>query len=266
MKRDSTFQYNHFIDYNINIVKSFFDRFHELYIRKQYLFHAIAKNEEYLKFINFPFDAFVKSYTNDKEFTVSTSNYPFNSDIKNAVLKSNINQYCDIINSKMPEYLRYISRHTFLSNIPYSSFIDIYSELNLNISKTMLRARTYRFNGKGLIGDLRIVRYPRNFKKLVADYRKTNIRKQQGEENYVSYHLDDEYCAPVFVKKTSKVRNYKLYRFYFTAFINTSSRQKIAYYESDATDEEVLNNKLIGNREKMLCMIHRHGHKFYKEK
>lgn len=250
--------YTYFIEQEELKAKHYFDKLHLLIERKNQLFEAIDKYRDYLYFVNFPYKMIERIQYEDIPFICSVTDDYFEDTNEHIILKTNIASYLNLTYNTIPNAINKIKFHSMQSCMPKKIYRQIILQLNKEISSHILLGNSFNF--KNRIGALRIARFERDFKREVIDWGETN---KAGKK---VLHLDDEYLAVKYFKKTSTVDNYKIYRFKFTSFINTPERKQSVFYDSVSTIDEILNEDKVGNLEKMMAIKHLKGINFYNKK
>lgn len=259
--RTSSEQYEHFIEYQLSRVEHYVTLLHELYQKKADLYSAISNNKSYLIMLGFPYDIVENLQDEVSTRSYNAYEYDFDDDVKHMTLRYNLMAYAHVVTKKIPHALSRIKHHTFILTINKEVFIELYRTLNDEILRHLLNGRVYEFTDR--VGMLKIARYPRCFDKKVVDYGASNELKKTNPNNYIVFHLDDEYPAVMYHKTNSNVPNYKYYKFKFTKFINGYDRNKEKYYESVKGIDTLYKDKTVGSFDKMLATVHLHGLKHF---
>ncbi len=259
--RNSSDQYNHFIDYQVSRVEHYVSLLHELYQRKADLYSVIRNNKSYFIMIGFPYHIIDKLNNEIKTKTYNAYDYDFDDDAKHLMLRSNLVAYQQIVTIKIPHVIDKIKHHTFMMNISKPVFTELYNTLNLEILKHLLKGRVYEFTNR--VGMLKIERFERTFNKNVVNYGESNKLKKTNPDNYIVFHVDDEYPAVFYDKSSAKVANYKYYKFKFAKFINGYNRNKYQFYETVESIDQMYKDKTVGSFDKMLAVVHLHGLKHF---
>lgn len=249
-----TEQYNHFITKQKSLFKSKLDEIHNLYVVANNLYKVISKNKIYLKFIGFNYNKIEKLNNREELYLYDYKGSTFDEAPEILILKANVVTYSNILVKDIPKLKKELEFLSLLIDLPFGAYVDLYSSINRSISAKLLRGKAYYFPKQ--LGGIQIFNMKRNFKKKVVDYGRSNKLKKQGLKKYIVFHLDDNYTAPKYIKETATVKNYKYYSFKFTKFINTKSRDRFKYYNECTNDEDIINDRKIGNWDKMLALIH----------
>lgn len=254
-------QYDHFVEYQDKKVKHYVNVLHNLYQKKADLYKVVSSNKRYLVMLGFPYDII-----NDLQDEVPTRMYnaydfDFDETPKYLTLKSNIVAYQQIVTKKIPHVISRLKHYTYLMTISEPAFRQLYTTLNYEILRHLLKGRVYEFpNGVGMI---KIERINRCFNKRVVDWGTSNKLKKENPDKYIVYHLDDEYPAVMYHKATARVPNYKYYKFKFTSYINTHDRSNLTYYERAESIDQFYRDTHAGSLQKMLATVHLHGIKHF---
>lgn len=250
--------YDYFIKQELAKANHYFDKLHSLIERKNQLFKAISKYQDYLCFVNFPYKMLERAQHESIPYVCSVSDDYFEDTTEHKILKVNIGTYISLTSDTIPNCIRRLDFHSMQSCMPKKVYRQIIAGINKEISAYILKGERYSFRNR--IGVLKIARFERNFDKEVINWGETN---KAGTK---VLHLDDEYLAVKYFKKSSTVDNYKLYRFKFTSFINTPERKQSVFYDNVKDIDEVLEETSVGNLEKMMAIKHLKGINFYSKK
>jgi len=261
--KESSSQYEHFIDYQVSKLEHYVTLLHELYQKKANLYDIIRNNKPYLIMIGFPCHIVEKLNDEVPAKLYNAYDYDFDDNAKYLMVRSTLVAYQHVVTTKIPYVLDKIKHHTFMMNISKKVFIELYKVLNYEILKHLLKGRVYEFTDK--VGMLKIERFKRNFGKKVVNYGESNKLKKTNPDNYLVYHVDDEFAAVVYHKATARVPNYKYYTFKFSKFINGYDRNKYKFYDTVESIDQVYKDKQVGSFDKMLAVIHLHGLKHFDE-
>ncbi len=254
-------QYDHFIGYQLARVEHYVLLLHELYQKKVDLHTVISNNKSYLLMLGFPYDIIDNLQQELPTRGYNPYDYDFDDNPKYLTLRSNLVAYSQIVTKKIPHVIGRIKHHTYLINMSKEVFKELYKTLNNEILKHLLQGRSYEF--PSAVGMLKIERYPRCFNKKVVNYGESNKLKKTNPDNYIVFHLDDEYAAITYDKTNVKVANYKYYKFKLTKFINGYDRNMYKYYDTVESIDTLYKDTKVGAFDKMLATIHLHGIKHF---
>jgi hypothetical protein len=251
-------QYDNFRNSVRSKVTKAIDAIHTAIKNKHFIFKFLETYEFHIRKAGIDFDKLREFNSNDYN-----SNFYINKDVKiiddeilNEMLRSNLNNFIYLSYTRIDNLLNYIEHMTFIYNMPYSIYIKLIRNFNTEVISEVLEGNHYAF-GHGL-SKISIKRGKRAEDKKAVNWKKSNELKQTtgGKGEYIIYHDSMYYYFYYWNKSNCKIANHLYYSFKVNSFINTDNRKVSEFYENLKTVDDIVNEKKIGNFQKMNCMLH----------